>query len=276
MMEEEEEGEEFDEEEFDEVEEVDSLDAEAEAEAEALQEEAMEYDEHDEEEGEPMHADDVPVDLDPRARLAPPLPPRSQWELSPPPPPTQRAIPIDKLRPAFRFYALAADEPPSQAGEEQDPLQQPRAASPLSPHHPSHSAPNLLPLRVLLKTDSSGSLRMLLSQVDELNARHAVMQPPLPPIEVSHAAVGALCKKDLVTAEAEGCWIYGFRIPRPNKATLSHAKSRHVALLSFRHHQHLLDHLAQSAAMAPELDEQGRAKLPGVQAPRRRSHPTVQ
>ena len=95
-------------------------------------------------------------------------------------------------------------------------------------------------------------------------------------IHIAYAAAGDLTKKDLVNAEAEGCWVYGFRIARPTKQSIAHARSRHVPLFAFRHHQHLLDHLQHHIEQSPTLTKSGEAKLDQPFTTKRRSHPTVQ
>lgn len=94
---------------------------------------------------------------------------------------------------------------------------------------------------------------------------------------MSYSAAGDLTKRDLVTAESDGCWIYCFRTARPNKLHIQLAKQRHIPLLSFRHHQHLLDHLQHHIEMSPALTATGEAKLEQqLAANTRRSHHTVQ
>jgi hypothetical protein len=242
---------------------------------------AIEHDEYeeDDDEGGSIDPNDVPVDLDPRARVAPPLPPRSEWELSPPPPPASRAMPIAQLRPQFKFYTLEADETQEEADAsarnaavQVDQIPSAGATS----GNGAGAAPRRFGLTVLLKAHTMGALRMLRASVEDLNAVNIARG--LPEIHVALAAVGELSKKDLVNAEAEGCWIYVFRGAKPAKTLLQHARARGVPLLSFRHHQHLLDHLQKHIEQSPVLTRSGEAKdvLDQSASSSRRSHYTVQ
>jgi hypothetical protein len=153
--------------EFDEVEEVDeeasaaslyedaaAVDADA-AEEEQFDEEEEMDEEEEEDDGETISADEVPVDLDPRGRVAPPLPPRAQWELSAPPPPTQRAMPLANLRPQFKFYTLDADASP-QAEESAA-----HNANVTVQQVQDEGGKRKFGLTVLIKTQNMGALQMV-------------------------------------------------------------------------------------------------------------------
>lgn len=156
---------EVEEDEFDEAEEVDdeaaaslyeddagaAVDADADAEEEFDEEEDVD----EEDEGETISADEVPVDLDPRGRVAPPLPPRAQWELSAPPPPTQRAMPLANLRPQFKFYTLDADASP-QAEESAT-----HNANVTVQQIQDEGGKRKFGLTVLIKTQNMGALQMV-------------------------------------------------------------------------------------------------------------------
>ena len=114
-----------------------------------------------------IDADEVPVDLDPRGRVAPPLPPRASWELSPPPPPAQRAMPLANLRPQFKFYTVMPDASAVEAGS-----QSRNAASPIALPD-SDSAEKRFGLTVLLKTQNMGALNMLRASIEDMNSVNA-------------------------------------------------------------------------------------------------------
>lgn len=102
-----------------------------------------------------IDADEVPVDLDPRGRVAPPLPPQASWELSPPPPPSQRAMPLSNLRPQFKFYTLLPDASAAEADS-----QSRNAASPVA-LPAADDAEKRFGLTVLIKTQNMGALNMV-------------------------------------------------------------------------------------------------------------------
>jgi len=139
---------------------VDAALAEVEAEGQFDEEETVEEDieEDDGDDNIPVHADDVPVDLDPRSRVAPPLPPRSEWELSAPPPPTRRALPIAHLRPAFKFYTLELEQPV--AGADEDAQARNAGANVQQPQQDA-SGTRKFGLNIILKTQNMGALRMV-------------------------------------------------------------------------------------------------------------------
>ena len=154
----------------------------------------------DDDDSAPIRAEDVPIDLDPRSRVAPPLPPRSSWELSPPPPPTQRSLPLANLRPKFKFYSLVPDQMTTEA----EANARNAAAAIVAPSSEKRAG-----LSILIKTQNMGALNMIRHAIEEMNQRNA--ERGIPEIHVAYGAAGDLTKKDLVNAEAEGCWVYGFR-----------------------------------------------------------------
>jgi len=195
----------------------------------------------------------IPVDLDPRSRVAPHLPDRSVWELSPAPPPQYRRMPLAQLRPKFKYYYLEKhDEFDATAQSDQ----QATLIQPLPTHIAGSKSNKKFGLQVLLKTQNMGALQMLRSTIEEMNARNEIKG--LPSIHLSYAGAGPLFKKDLMTAESEGCWMYCFRVARPANELIRAAKARSIPLFIFRHHQHLLDHMQKHIEASPDIDETGR------------------